>query len=258
MKEIRNFIVLTFCTTWILWGSLVALSQLNILRYGTPLFMTIFVLGAFAPALSAIWLTKRNSEKKKYHAFLKNIINPKHHLLWYVFIIIVVLILSIVRRIVPYGVGDGIIKQPVYFTILYLPMMVIGGGLEEIGWRGFLQPRLEKLHSPLLSTMSIGVIWTIWHIPLWFIVGANQVNFNLISYFFNVLAFAFVLAVVYSGTKSIFMCILCHALINSCLEVFPFNNNILSSLAVLLVGFVTFIVCQYLVKKSTKKAEIYH
>ena len=49
-----------------------------------------------------------------------------------------------------------------------LPIMIIGiliGAVsEEIGWRGFLQPLLEKKHSILIASIIVGAIWGLWHI----------------------------------------------------------------------------------------------
>jgi membrane protease YdiL (CAAX protease family) len=43
-----------------------------------------------------------------------------------------------------------------------------GGGMEEIGWRGFALPRLQKMYSPLLASILIAVVWALWHMPLYF------------------------------------------------------------------------------------------
>ncbi|MCT4543163.1 MAG: CPBP family intramembrane metalloprotease [Vallitalea sp.] len=245
IREIGKFIVLTFLTSWILWGLLVVLSQLKILNYGAPLFMIIFILGGNAPAFSEIWIRKHTCNKKEYRTFLKNIINPKHHLLWYVFIIVVILMNSLVQLIIPNGISNVVLKNPFYYAIISLPIMIIGGGFEEIGWRGFLQPSLEKYLSPFLSTLIIGIIWAIWHLPLWFIAGTNQANITFFSFFINALALAFILAIVYQGTKSIFMCIICHALINSFIEIFAWSNNIIGNISVLLIDIIIFILFQH-------------
>ncbi|MGI5852645.1 MAG: CPBP family intramembrane glutamic endopeptidase, partial [Caldicoprobacterales bacterium] len=36
---------------------------------------------------------------------------------------------------------------------MHLPLFIIGGGLEEIGWRGYLQPKLEKVTNYLVSVL---------------------------------------------------------------------------------------------------------
>jgi len=49
-----------------------------------------------------------------------------------------------------------------------LPLMITGmliGALgEEIGWRSFLQPILEKKNSVLVASILVGIIWGLWHV----------------------------------------------------------------------------------------------
>lgn len=40
------------------------------------------------------------------------------------------------------------------------------GGLEELGWRGFMLPELQKRWSPLTASLLIAVAWSLWHLPL--------------------------------------------------------------------------------------------
>ncbi len=41
-----------------------------------------------------------------------------------------------------------------------------GGLLEELGWRGFAQPVLQKLlRTPLHAAVLVGVLWALWHFP---------------------------------------------------------------------------------------------
>jgi len=37
---------------------------------------------------------------------------------------------------------------------------------EEIGWRGFLIPRLARLMSPLRVALVSGIIWSLYHVPI--------------------------------------------------------------------------------------------
>ena len=45
--------------------------------------------------------------------------------------------------------------------------LILGGSLgEEVGWRGFLLPRLLEIHSPLAASLLLGLAWAIWHAPI--------------------------------------------------------------------------------------------
>jgi uncharacterized protein len=40
---------------------------------------------------------------------------------------------------------------------------------EEPSWRGFAQPTLQQTHSPLVATLILATLVTVWHLPLFFI-----------------------------------------------------------------------------------------
>jgi membrane protease YdiL (CAAX protease family) len=44
--------------------------------------------------------------------------------------------------------------------------MLIGGIGEEVGWRGFLQPELQRRFGLFKGTILVGVIWGCWHLPV--------------------------------------------------------------------------------------------
>jgi len=49
-----------------------------------------------------------------------------------------------------------------------IPLLDLGGTLEELGWRGFALPHLEKrTPSPLAATLVLGTLWAAWHVPFW-------------------------------------------------------------------------------------------
>ena len=81
-------------------------------------------------------------------------------------------------------------ENPIYLALLELPIMIIGGGLEEIGWRGFTA-YTTKRWSPFTSTIIVGVIWTVWHLPLWFVIGSNQMNMSFLWFSLTALALSF-------------------------------------------------------------------
>jgi len=57
--------------------------------------------------------------------------------------------------------------EPSWVGLAALPIIFITNLGEEIGWRGFALPRLLKSFSPLLASIVLGIIWGIFHIPLY-------------------------------------------------------------------------------------------
>ncbi|MFW5934971.1 MAG: CPBP family intramembrane glutamic endopeptidase [Halolamina sp.] len=69
------------------------------------------------------------------------------------------------------GLGGGSIRYappaaPHLLFAFFLLNVVLFGGVEEFGWRGFLQPRFQKRWSVLTAGVAVGVVWWAWHLPL--------------------------------------------------------------------------------------------
>ena len=254
-KEVGRYLFYTFSLSWICWGSLVILTQFDLLKFGTVLSMILFIPGGLAPCITGIWLKKKYSSKEEFNSFISNIKNYRHPLAWYLFTVG----LAFLACFLPTLWGGASMEAPLYLALIYLPGMIIGGGLEEIGWRGYLQPTLQKRWSSFTSTLIVGSIWAIWHLPLWFIVGSNQMSMNFLWFAVSVLALSFLLTVIYLTTKSIFLCIIFHAFINSFWEVYIPDTNVMSALFALLLALVIFTVFNfYRKKKNTKEQHFFH
>ena len=61
----------------------------------------------------------------------------------------------------------ALLHAPVVF--LWVLMFSVAG--EETGWRGYLLPRLLDRLGPVHASLALGVVWALWHLPLWAIPG---------------------------------------------------------------------------------------
>ncbi|MFK4326307.1 membrane protease YdiL (CAAX protease family) [Bacillus sp. RC55] len=245
-NEIKRYVIRTFIFTWILWGLLISLIKLNITTFGTPLAMILFVFGGIMPSIIAISLKKKYGSKEEFRVFIKNIVNPRHYFVWYVLIVV----LAFISCYLPTIFGGATMQKPLYVALLSFPIMIIGGGLEEIGWRGFLQPALQKRFSAFFSTVIVSVIWAIWHWPLWFIPGTNQTQRDFIAFIITTIAVSFLLTTIINTTKSIFMCLIFHALLNSFWTVYVPNDKVLPAFLTFIFGIFVFIVYKVIIKRK--------
>ena len=87
---------------------------------------------------------------------------------------------------------------------------VFAGAWEELGWRGFALPRLLKRVSPLVASLGVGVLWAVWHIPL-FMSGelpwADAASLVVLSILFT--------AVFVRTKQSVLIAFLMHAAFNA-------------------------------------------
>ncbi|HKP15790.1 MAG TPA: CPBP family glutamic-type intramembrane protease [Gemmatimonadaceae bacterium] len=54
-----------------------------------------------------------------------------------------------------------------YTTVL--GALILAG--EEVGWRGFLLPRVQQRVRPLAAALLVGLLWALWHFPAWFVAN---------------------------------------------------------------------------------------
>jgi CAAX protease family protein len=101
-------------------------------------------------------------------------------LIWYA----VVLLLLPALQLVAIGVPTllGLTSMTFAFPVLDVLNVFIFASLgEELGWRGFALPRMQARQQAFAASLLLGLIWSLWHIPLKIAMGATLVYY--ISFF---------------------------------------------------------------------------
>lgn len=103
-------------------------------------------------------------------------------------------------------------------TSWYMPFTLFGkailfGGIEEIGWRYVFQPILQERRSYIVSTLITFCAWGIWHF-LYFYVEGTLSQVQGFEFLLGLLANCFILSALYIKTKSLWICVVAHSLIN--------------------------------------------
>lgn len=111
--------------------------------------------------------------------------------------------------------------------------IVTGATGEELGWRGFLQCHYEKENggNVIKASVKVGLIWTFWHLLLWFTSTADQpivfmIN-HIITFFVMNMSLAVIIAICYSKCRNIFIPMWIHFIANLSLALVNpyFTNN---------------------------------
>jgi membrane protease YdiL (CAAX protease family) len=70
---------------------------------------------------------------------------------------------------------------------------------EEVGWRGYLLPRLQRGRSAWRATLILWVVWAIWHVPSFFYLHTVSSAGTLVGFLLGVLAGAILLTWLYNS-----------------------------------------------------------
>lgn len=213
-----SFFVLSYACSWLFWIPLAFVTHID-----QDLITIIMLIGVLGPFVAALIVGKKTHTLKRFwKQTLLWKVSPKLYVITLILPVCILFLLLIVQRV--FGVLlpidsaiESVEKDPWFFyPLVLLFMIVIGGGMEEPGWRGFAQPRLLAKFSPFTTSIILGIIWTYWHTPLMFVPGSSQQGIELGWYTLGVTSLAIILTWLYKMSNgSAFLAILFHGGVNA-------------------------------------------
>jgi membrane protease YdiL (CAAX protease family) len=210
-KIVKQFLILTFFIAVVAWGICAVFKLFGFTIENTSWLWVFITLCAFSPTIASYVILKRNNEVKSFKEWLKNVFAVKSPFRHYL-LVIMLLIVNYIPLIILSGMGEA---KPFYMFFVLLLGTLIGGGIEEAGWRYILQPELDKKFGLILSSIIVGVIWAAWHIP----VFLPQGRLESLSWFglftIECLSHSFAYGTIVRITKNVFMSVLFHTLSNA-------------------------------------------
>ena len=233
-----KFFWLTFAYSWIIWiPSVLDGIGINLPFDITGYSIVVVIIGAFAPLLAAITLVTRAAGWKGTKAFLGQVFDFHFKPVYLLIALALPLLIHAISHYLAIAIGLEVAQtlfpaeSPVAPIVLAIPyfilMMLIGGGQEEFGWRGYAQQPLQEKIGVIPASLLIGVIWGLWHLPLWFMAGDLHSAYSFFAFVIMTTSISLMYAWLYnSGGKKLLLVVIFHAMNNTAAPLLPFLHGI--------------------------------
>lgn len=175
-----QFFVVTFTWSWLIWLPLVLIGT-GILPMGKDLLALstrVGILATFGPAAGAIYCLRTLHGKDAVRHYLRGLVDFRFGWRAWLLPILVFGGSTWLAWVLPELWGEPRLEMLLpsvwAFPPYVLIMIFLGGGQEELGWRGYILDPLEERLGAWLGNLVLGVVWAFWHLPLFFIPGTAQ------------------------------------------------------------------------------------
>jgi membrane protease YdiL (CAAX protease family) len=212
---IITFFVLTYVITWAIESPLVFLTDSVTATQG----LVLVILASNVPSAVAIVLTAIVLGRGALRKLLARLLIWRVSPFWYLVVFLgpVVLVGGVVLLNSLMGgpalsLGMTLVGATIFFAFSVVPGSALG---EEIGWRGYVLPRLQSRMSALSAALLIAPIWGLWHLPLWLTGDPVKTPTFYVAFFAAVFPMSVLLTWVYNSTGgSLLMVVILHATVN--------------------------------------------
>jgi membrane protease YdiL (CAAX protease family) len=226
--QVIAFFIFAFAISWCIWipEIIVTGGKMSLLTYA----------GGFGPFLSAAFVILVVEKRAGLHQWLRRIFRLRINILWY---LVGALFLPIGVVLFQFGLYSLWSGQPDFSNALpwwlyllnLLILMFFAGGNEEPGWRGFALPKLLTKRNPLTASLILGMIWTAWHIPVFFNPEWSGYETPFVWFLVNTVGLSFIMTWLYCrSSRSVFPVMLFHQATNIIWNYFPMPDDVLAGL----------------------------
>lgn len=228
----KQFFILIFAVTWTFWFAAPYLGDpIN----SDPIFLMFMLAGLFTPFTTALYLiftSKNDALKSTFSNKLFNIklIKWKTIPLFLILFPASIIISVLISTLFGYSFDQFTIADEFSFSIGGIPtllVLLLAACFEELGWRGYAVESLNKKFNYFEATAIFGVLWSLWHLPMFFIPESYQAELLqedfilVINFFVSIIPLAFIISwFCKKNSGSILGAILIHSIVNLSQEFF--------------------------------------
>lgn len=184
MKSAAAFVGLTFVLSWGAWGAAIVLqSEAALWR----------IAGAFGPTLAAVTLAGL-AGRRAIGLLLRGFSKWRAPAWVYLFAMVSTATVGALALGLDHLLGGAPVWPDIgtmgLIPVIFLWVLLFSVAGEETGWRGYLLPRFLDRMGPLTASLLIGVIWGLWHLPLWALPGDFHATIPVTLFLLQLLGFS--------------------------------------------------------------------
>jgi uncharacterized protein len=210
-RQLTTFFVLAFLLPWIVWGTTIAQDH-GWTTWHIPqalafwLGLTIATFGT--AALAEGWPGVKD--------LLARMVRARVGWRWYAVAALLTPALAMLAVALGSALGMstsvGTEVSAAGVPVLLLVSLWLFLLTEEAAWRGFALPRLQARMQPVPAALVLGVLWGLWHIPLFLIADSFQSSIPFAGFLLSILATSVLTSWIFNNTRgSVLMAALFHA-----------------------------------------------
>lgn len=173
--QILAFVALTFAISWAIWWGMASMS----LGIATSEGYVMNIVALSGPSITAIVLSVVLGGGS-LRRLLDGLSVARASARWVIVALVLplaMIVVAIAISVLAFGAPTPVITIGLLGVLAreFVRILFLGGPLgEELGWRGFALPRLQARHTAYRASLLLGLIWGLWHIPLYFVPGTGQ------------------------------------------------------------------------------------
>jgi len=230
VRSLLRFFLCTYAVTWACFITVVKLSHVPAPTVPALALIRGFLLllGTFSPSLIALTMTARDEGRPGVRSLLRRMLQWRVSTRWYLFAIVylpaIKLSVAVVYRIMT-GSWPRFGAEPWYIIVVAIAISTPVQAGEEVGWRGYALPRLAGRFGFARAGLLLGVIWSAWHLPIFFLPGADKYGQSFPVWTLQVVALSVAITWLYAQTRgSLLLTMLMHSAVNQTVGIVPSAN----------------------------------
>jgi membrane protease YdiL (CAAX protease family) len=222
-KAIFTFFALAFAWSWS-----IGLGAQYVMAYSAIAGTILAMISGFGPSLAAIAVVALFSNGAGLKDWLICCLNWRISWRWYAVAFWLPPAMMLLALAIHGALGGPVPASP---ALGQLPLaianfglvLLVGGPLgEEFGWRGYALPALATRLNWRIGSVLVGLIWGLWHLPLFFIASTPQVHMPILWFLASTTAQSVMFAwLLNNSCQSIVPALVMHTSINAWINVIP-------------------------------------